>query len=116
MTVLRASVILAGFLQKSGEAGKGKPSGVIVKKSVPWAKKPITLSNVPYTVINPHPRQAEVRYEAFPKFVRSVTGRRGITLKGKHYSEKLKKPKLSEEQKARRTYRTEKEGLKYLNK
>ncbi|MBO3801769.1 MAG: hypothetical protein JTT12_05575 [Candidatus Brockarchaeota archaeon] len=112
MTVLRATTVIAGLLGEVGEAGIDRAVGVIVKKSVPWAKKPITLSNTPYTIINPHPRQAEVRYVAFPKFVRSATGRRWKTLKGKHYKDMLTEEPTTE--KARRTYRTESEGLKHL--
>ncbi|MEM0162734.1 MAG: hypothetical protein QXO62_06700 [Thermoproteota archaeon] len=117
MTVLRASVILAGFLGKFGRAGEDKVYGVIVKRSVPWAKKPITLSNMPFTAIYPHPRQAEVRYEKFPEFVASAKGtRRWESLRGKSYRDKLTLPKLPEDKKAKGTYRTAKDGLKILEK
>jgi hypothetical protein len=114
MTVLRPATFISGIFGKVGQMGYDRAVGVIIKKSVPWAKAPITISNTPYTIIYPHPRQAEARYKAFPAFVRSATGRRWETLKGKSYKANLTKPAVGKV--AKRTYRTEAEGLKLLEK
>jgi len=114
MTVLRPATFISGIFGKVGQMGYDRAVGVIIKKSVPWAKAPITISNTPYTIIYPHPRQAEVRYKAFPAFVRSASGRRWETLKDKKYASSLTKPAVGKV--AKRTYRTEAEGLKLLEK
>lgn len=61
MTVLPASVIATIMAGNSVPRSQLSLSGVVLRKTPPWSKKPMTISKVPYTAIRPTKGQMEVR-------------------------------------------------------
>jgi len=120
MTVLRATTFMSGILGVIQPMAIARASGVIVKKSVPWAKKPVTFSNTPYTIVNPHRRQAEYRVafgEIVPKKVSKGNpawkALKDVSLKAETaYTTYVKSPYAGKPE--RRTFHTKEELKKKL--
>ena len=76
MAKLDPGVLITGLLapEQSRPAYMLSAIGVVVKRAPWWSRKPILITKMPYTNINPHTGQMEIRVE-LGKAARSAKGK-----------------------------------------